>query len=279
MSRGYITIAQNSGDLDYVRMAYALAASIKKTQSEVDEFAIIVDPNYEMPEEYKWAFDYIIPMPWGDMAEGKDWKINNKWKYYHVTPFDETVVLDCDMLFTRDVSHWWDLLASKDVWACTQVRTYRNDIATSTYYRKVFVENKLPNVYTAFFYFKKPNKTAEELFKMAEYITDNRSKFYNKYLDTSEPSFLSMDVVFALAMKICDLTDECIDESLHLPTFVHMKGKLQNHPNVGEKWYEFLDGQYIDNQIYVNQFRQNYPFHYVQKEWLTDTIIKQIEDM
>ncbi len=63
MSRGYITIAQNSGDLDYVRMAYALAASIKKTQSEVDEFAIIVDPNYEMPEEYKWAFDYIIPMP------------------------------------------------------------------------------------------------------------------------------------------------------------------------------------------------------------------------
>ena len=41
MSRGYITIAQNSGDLDYVRMAYALAASIKKTQSEVDEFAII----------------------------------------------------------------------------------------------------------------------------------------------------------------------------------------------------------------------------------------------
>ena len=58
-----------------------------------------------------------------------------------------------------------------------------------------------------------------------------------------------------------------------------MKGKLQNHPNVGEKWHEFLDGQYIDNQIYVNQFRQNYPFHYVQKEWLTDTIIKQIEDM
>ena len=30
MSRGYITTAQNSGDLDYVRMAYALMASIKK---------------------------------------------------------------------------------------------------------------------------------------------------------------------------------------------------------------------------------------------------------
>ena len=98
MSRGYITIAQNSGDLDYVRMAYALAASIKKTQTDVDEFAIIVDPNYEMPEEYKWAFDYIIPMPWGDMAEGKDWKINNKWKYYHVTPFDETVALDLSLI-------------------------------------------------------------------------------------------------------------------------------------------------------------------------------------
>ena len=46
MSRGYITIAQNSGDLDYVRMAYALAARLRKP-NEVDEFAIIVDPNYE----------------------------------------------------------------------------------------------------------------------------------------------------------------------------------------------------------------------------------------
>ena len=114
---------------------------------------------------------------------------------------------------------------------------------------------------------------------MVEYITDNRDTFYNKYLESSIPSFLSMDVVFALAMNLCDLVDECTDESIDFPTFVHMKGKLQNHPNVGEKWHLYLDGQYINNQVYVNQFRQNYPFHYVQKDWLTDDIIQQIEDM
>ena len=43
-------------------------------------------------------------MPWGDMAEGKDWKIPLTNGNTNVTPFDETVVLDCDMLFTRDIS-------------------------------------------------------------------------------------------------------------------------------------------------------------------------------
>ena len=63
---------------------------------------------------------------------------------------------------------------------------------------------------------------------MVEYITDNRDTFYNKYLESSIPVSLSMDVVFALAMNLCDLVDECTDESIDFPTFVHMKGKLQN---------------------------------------------------
>ena len=58
-------------------------------------------------------------------------------------------------------------------------------ILPSTYYRKVFVENKLPNVYTAFFYFKKPNKTAEELFKNGRVYLTTDQHSYNKYLDTS----------------------------------------------------------------------------------------------
>ena len=43
MSRGYIVIAQNSGDTDYLRMAYALALSLKATQSTVSNLTVCVD--------------------------------------------------------------------------------------------------------------------------------------------------------------------------------------------------------------------------------------------
>ena len=69
MSKGYITIAQNSGDIDYIRQAYALALSIKNTQSEVKDFAICVEDAKLVPEEYKKVFDHIIEIPWGDAAK------------------------------------------------------------------------------------------------------------------------------------------------------------------------------------------------------------------
>ena len=52
MSRGYIVIAQNSGDTDYLRMAYALALSLKATQSTVSNLTVCVDNKTKVPKKY-----------------------------------------------------------------------------------------------------------------------------------------------------------------------------------------------------------------------------------
>ena len=39
---GFFTIAQNTEDCDYVRLAYLLALSIKATQSEIKSFACLL---------------------------------------------------------------------------------------------------------------------------------------------------------------------------------------------------------------------------------------------
>ena len=36
--------------------------------------------------------------------------------------YDETVILDTDMIFPTDVKYWWDMLEERDVWATTNVR-------------------------------------------------------------------------------------------------------------------------------------------------------------
>lgn len=281
-NRGYICIAQNSGNLDYLNQAYALALSLKLTQSKVDKLAVCVDAETKrhVTAKHREVFDYILDIPWNDAAKNSDWKIQNKWKYYYMSPYDETVILDTDMIFPTDVSDWWDILSQKDVWATTKVRTFRGEIVNSDYYRKAFTANDLPNVYTAFMYFKKSD-LAVELFKMTEIIFNNWQRFYFKYMPKNKPDWLSGDVAFALAMQILGIEHLCTQENVDMvPTFVHMKSHIQNIQNarLSEKWTDSIPTYFQSyNNFYVGNFIQTLPFHYVEKDWLTPQMIKQME--
>lgn len=280
--RGYLVIAQNTERHDYIRLAYALALSIKNTQSEVNQFAIAVPDGTAIPEKYKAVFDHVVIIPWGDHAKKSDWKIENKWKYLHMTPFEETVILDADMIFTSDISYWWDIMSEKDVWATTNVYTYRGDVITSEIYRKTFVDNNLPNVYTAFMYFKKTELTSD-LFTMAEIIFNHWERFYYDFLVEGRPKFLSGDVSFALAMQILGIELECTGNTTSMPAFVHMKGKLQAEEgtkNISEDWRENYPSYYMDDgRLKIGNFMQLLPFHYHIKGWMTDDIISSMEKL
>lgn len=278
MSRGYLILAQNTKTDDYTRLAYALALSIKNSQKGVNSVAIATTEK-DLPTKYLNVFDYVIDVPWDDMAADSNWKIENKWKYYYMTPFDETVVLDADMLFPYDISHWWDILAHRDVWLASQPRTFRGDIITSTKYRSSFVSNELPNAYTAFMYFKK-NSESLELFKMVEFIFRHWDEFFYNFLDETRPKNLSGDVAYALAIKLLGIEHECFVNSLLMPTFVHMKSFLQNidEKYITEDWTNHLPTYFSDDGTFkIGNYEQTLPFHYHVKTWLTDDMINILE--
>lgn len=283
MSRGYIVIAQNNGTVDYLQQAYALALNLKLTQSTVNNLTVCVDANTKklITAKHKAVFDNIVDIPWNDDAESASWKINNKWKYYYMSPYDETVILDTDMIFPTDVSYWWDIMSQHDVWSTTHVRTYRGDIVTSNYYRHYFVANKLPNVYTAFFYFKK-SELASELFAMIEIIFQHWQRMFYKYMPKGKPDWLSGDVAFALAMQLLGIEHLCTKDNVKsIPSFVHMKSHVQDIPDtqISDKWTNTLPTYYKSyNDFKIGNFQQTYPFHYVEKDWLTQNMIKQMEE-
>ena len=95
MSKGYIVIAQNNDTVNYLEQAYALALNLKLTQSTVNNLTVCVDAKTKklIKAKHKKVFDNIIDIPWQDDAADAEWKINNKWKYYYMTPYDETVIL------------------------------------------------------------------------------------------------------------------------------------------------------------------------------------------
>lgn len=277
MSRGYLVLAQNSGEIDYIRMAYGLALSIKNTQSTENKIAIATYD--EVPEKYRSVFDEIITIPWMDRAVNSTWKIENKWKYYYMSPFDETIALDCDMIFPKDISHWWDILSQKEMWITDKPRTFRGEIITSTRYRQSFKSNNLPNVYTAFMYFKK-TKTVGEFFKLLNIIFSDWERFFYEFLDETRPINLSGDVAYALGIKILGLENEFFGELSSIPSFVHMKSFVQNvdEKYLTEDWTQHFPTYFLnDGTIRVGNYEQHLPFHYQIKSWLTDDRIKILE--
>jgi len=277
MSRGYLILAQNTKKDDYIRLAYALALSIKNSQSTINRVAIATTD--DIPEKYYDAFDHIVDIPWTDQAVYSKWKIENKWKYYYMTPFDETVILDADMLFPNDISHWWDILAQKDIWITDKPQTFKGEIITSTKYRTSFESNNLPNVYTAFMYFKKTQLTAE-LFRMVELIFQNWERFFYEYMDETRPKNLSGDVAYALAIKILGIENECFGNSNLMPSFVHMKSFLQNIDEkfLTEDWTQHFPTYFADSGTFkIGNYEQHLPFHYHVKSWLTDEMISTLE--
>lgn len=278
--RGFFTFAQNSKDTDYVRLAYGLALSIKATQREHGFLSIAVTPGTIVPEEYRWAFDEIIEIPWTDNAVNSSWKLENEWKAYHITPYRETIKLDTDMLFLADYTDWWDSLARNDISPTLDVVDYRGNTIRSDYYRKVFTENSLPNVYSGFFYFKQ-NERVQEFFQMVELLTFNWEMFTYEFLDSNRPKYFSTDVAFALALKILDLDGDFSTHIKECPTFVHMKSHIQGWAVdvTTEDWTQYIGSYFTpDLKLKIGLQNQYYPFHYHLKNFLTDEMIEFLEE-
>ena len=95
----FTIFAQNSVD-DYVQQACLAAMSLRLTNPD-SPIALIT--NDAVPIKYKQLFDHIVPIPFDDQSANSEWKVENRWKIYHATPFKETAVIDSDMLVLSDL--------------------------------------------------------------------------------------------------------------------------------------------------------------------------------
>jgi len=274
MSKGFLVLAQNSEGIDYVRQAYALALSIKKTQSTYSAISIIT--NDQVPEQYLAVFDQVIPIPWKDHAEESAWKVENRWKFIHASPYDETIVLDTDMIVLDDLVSKWELLSNHEIFFASSVKDYRGNIVSNELNRQVFVYNDLPNVYFGFHYFKKTPE-AFAFYKTLEFIVNNWQTTYSKLTPKAKQRWLSMDVSAAIALKITGMDDAVVQPRLNV-SFAHMRPNIQGWPTVHDSWVNACDYYFNDEfEFYVNQYRQTGIFHYIENEFLTDDIVTYLE--
>lgn len=275
MSKGFVVLAQNTDDIDYVRQAYALALSIKHSQCSVKNISIIT--NDVVPDAYKSIFEHIIEIPWGDSSAASRFKVENRWKIYHASPYTQTMVLDTDMLVLDDLSSFWTTFENYDVYYTGKVLDYRNKVITNDYYRKAFTANDLPNFYSGLHYFKKGD-FAKEFYSWVELITNNWELFYGNFVSEHYPGRPSMDISAALAGKIMQVSEKITNINHDPVTFTHMKSRVQGWTEPSDSWMQSV-AVYFDDEcrLKIGNFQQQGVFHYTEKNFLTDNIVEKLE--
>lgn len=275
MTINFTMLAQNSYN-DYVKQASVCAMSIKASNPDSKICLITSD---EVPSKYKPLFDDIVEIPWGDKAKKTSWKVGNRWKIYHATPYSESIVLDTDMLVLNDISEWWNFLQKRDLFFVNKVQTYRGDWFTSDYYRKSFRVHNLPNLYSGFHYFKKCD-FSKQFYEWLEIVMNNWELFQGQFAGGKYfQKDCSVDVSSAIVAKILDCGEAITSKTDH-PTFVHMKTYGQNWKNIfTDRWQDRV-GVYLNSnlELKIGNYQQRGVFHYTEKDFLTDELVKTYED-
>lgn len=275
MSKGFLLFAQNTDAVDYVKQAYALALSIKASQTAVKNVSLVT--NSPVPEQYVYVFDQIIPIPFE--SEGSSaLQGEHRWKLYYATPYEETIVLDSDMLMLEDVSAWWDYCSNYDIKFCSQIKNYKLELIKDTYHRKAFIANHLSNPYFALHYFKK-NQPAFEFYKVLEFVCNNWQWCYDQFAMKEYQEWLSMDLAAAIAIEIMGIHEQVIDVCNPM-NFVHMKTPIQGWPTIPLSWQDAVP--FIFNsrgELIVGNIKQSKLFHYVEKNFITDKILQRLETL
>ena len=95
--QGYLIVATNTQDTDYVNCSETLAKTIKYWHPDA---RICLLTNQDRAPDH--LFDHVREFPFAvDTAN----PYTNDWQAFHATPFRETIKLEADMLITSPIDH------------------------------------------------------------------------------------------------------------------------------------------------------------------------------
>lgn len=275
MNFGYLIFVSHNDSVDYVKLAYALAISIKNTQKQgYDQVALVIDDKSKLEKlKSPWVFDQVIEWNKETFWNGRSWMDK-------LTPWEYTVCLDSDMLFLRDYSHWIDYFVENcELYIPSKAYTYRGQEITNDFYRKAFTANDLPNLYSFYTFFKRDSTEVCEFFELARFIIKNPVEFKNLFLNKHKPTVVGTDEAFSLSARILGIEDD-IAYSLDFPRIVHMKPMVQEWPWNSDQW-TYQVSFYLDcyGKLKIGNFQQHDIFHYVEKDLMTDECISILEEV
>lgn len=263
MTKGFIWIAQNNSTTDYVGCSVDLCKTIKK-HCAINNVAIITDAQTRVPTG---VFDHVIVMH-EDHSKNIEWKMNNEFKVFELSPFTHSIKLEADMLWNSNTDWWWNHLTQHDLVFSEHCRDYEDNIIKNSWYRKIWHKNHLRDIYNGIHYFRRSQR-AFEFYKLCRQIILHWETVKNEVLFGCHDSHPTTDIVYALANKIQDPLNQ------HFVTydwfnFVHGKQKIHANALTATDLYNYLHPVLCDDGVFLGGYKQHRPLHYHEKNFLKE---------
>ena len=244
--QGYVILAVNTDDVDYVSCARRLSQSLKQHHPDA-KVCLVTDQ-----EIADTVFDHvrlIVPNVSNPYA--------NDAQLFRLSPFRETVKLEADMLIASPVDHWWSMFRHRDVVLSVGCRNWQDQPSQSRHYRRLFDDNHLPDIYNAVTYWRLSD-TAKEFFGLVKNIFAHWAQY--RTLIKFAPDQPDTDLVYAIAAQIMGVERVTVPGS---PQIVHMK---RHHAGTQtENWTQELVWEM--NPLRIQTVAQWGAFHYCEKAW------------
>lgn len=235
--RGYLIPAINTATVDYESCALRLQHSILAWHPTANVYILTKDM-----------------LPYGDLGG-----YANDWQVFASSPFRQTIKLEADMVCASPIDHWWTLFEHRDIVISQGCRTFYDQPAESRYYRKLFDNNHLPDVYNAITYWR-VSKQAQEFFHLVRNIFEHWSDYRNLLKFPDEQA--TTDVVYAMAAQIIGIENCTLPCG---PQIVHMKKHIQ--PTHTADWTKELVWEHTNPGLRINTIAQWGLVHYHIKDW------------
>lgn len=182
--RGYLITALNP--VDWTGAA-ALARTLRSWHPDVN---IAVMTSHDCTDS---VFDHVVGLP-----HSTDNCHNQDWQCVDATPYRQTIKLQANTVLAGPIDHWWTLLQNKDVVISQSTHNiYGQPVSSHT--RPVFVQNHLPDVYSAITYWRL-SRHAQQFFSLVRDIDAHWDQY--RLCLPRPPIDNTADMVYAMAAVI-----------------------------------------------------------------------------
>jgi len=259
--RGFVIVAQNNSDTDYLLCAEVLARSIKRVMPDESVTLLTDVKSMELStaraDKHGTPYDVTYAVPFKEYTNDI-FRIATDYQVYEFSPYEQTIKLEADMFIPCDISWWFDVLKQRDLAIATTIRDHANKISENRFYRKFIDANSLPDTYNAITYFKKSD-TAKHFYNVVVNVFLNWNKYKEIYTLTDNAT---TDEVYAIAASIIGV------ENAIMPTFtemsmIHMKNFILGTEL--EDWTNQLTYEVTADNFKIDTIPQLYPVHYQVK--------------
>jgi len=259
MNRGFLIQAQTE---DERRQAMALAYSIKIHNKDA-QVTLVCGELGEIEDWHEEPFDTIVEYPFQN-------KINpriNDWQAWWVTPYDETIVMDCASLVTQDLETIWEYLTvNYDMCFPGTVKDFRHTAVTT---ESFISEYKLNYINTAWFYFRK-NETTMDYFKLADPYMQNHFDLYkHKFQPQHVPEAFDVNVTHSIIVNDMAL-ENIVDTNI---SYIDMGLANEYFKEHSDTWTGYLNVWHRDNgTVKIQNYAVTGILYYKELDFLTDNI-------